>query len=212
MKEKRSVTKLIDDLKERAKELNCLYEVQEILSSQDKSIQEMFIGIVKIIPPGWQFPDICQVQIQYINQVFQSENFKKSKWVLETEIKVRDEKVGKIQVFYTEKRPNAAEGPFLKEERKLINTISEQVGSYILHQHLKSVFTKNEIKEPGQKPEWWVILEMLKKTDPKLLVRISKKMVNYLCWSGIKEAENLFERFSPELISKDGILMPALQF
>ncbi len=205
MKEKRSVTKLIDDLKERAKELNCLYEVQEILSSQDKSIQEMFIGIVKIIPPGWQFPDICQVQIQYRDQVFQSENFKKSKWVLEAEIKVRDEKVGKIQVYYTEKRPNAAEGPFLKEERKLINTISEQVGSYILHQHLKSVFTNNEIKEPGQKPEWWVILEMLKKTDPKLLVRVSKKMVNYLCWSGIKEAENLFERFSPELISKDGI-------
>ena len=98
-------------------------KLQEILSSQDKSIQEMFIGIVKIIPPGWQFPDICQVQIQYRDQIFQSENFKKSKWVLDAEIKVRDEKVGKIQVYYTEKRPNAAEGPFLKEERKLINTI-----------------------------------------------------------------------------------------
>ncbi len=205
MKPKRSVTKLIDDLKERAKELNCLYEVQEILNSPDKNIQEMMECIIKVIPPGWQYPDICQVQILFRDQVFRSEDFKKSKWVLEAEITVQEEQLGSIRIYYTEKRPNAAEGPFLKEERKLINTISDQVGSYILHQHLKSVFTKSEKRKPEQKSEWWVILEMLRKTDPKLLIRISKKMVNYLCWSGIKEAEHLFERFGPAFLSKDGI-------
>ena len=205
MKTKRSVTKLIDDLKERAKELNCLYEVQEILNSPDKNIQEMLHGIVKIIPPGWQYPDICQVQILYREQAFQSENFKKSKWVLESKINVQDEPVGMIRVFYTEKRPIADEGPFLKEERKLISTISEQLSSHVLHLHLKSVFKKKEDRRPDQKSEWWVILEMLRRTDPKLLIRISRKMVNYLCWSGIKEAEHLFEHFSPASVSKDGI-------
>ena len=150
MKTKQSVSKLIDDLKERAKELNCLYEVQEILNSPDKNIQEMLHGIVKIIPPGWQYPDICQVQILYREQAFQSENFKKSKWVLESKIIVQDEPVGMIRVFYTEKRPIEDEGPFLKEERKLIENIAEQFGLFLLHRQLQMQGMKQTIQSRTQ--------------------------------------------------------------
>ena len=138
MSTKTPINKLIDDLKERAKELNCLYEVQELLSNQEKSLDEVFNGIIRAIPPGWQYPDICQAKIVYWNSTFQSENFKESLWVLNSEIVVQDEVVGMVRVYYLEERPFADVGPFLKEERKLINTISEQLGSYILHKQLKS--------------------------------------------------------------------------
>ena len=65
------------------------------------------------------------------------------------------------------------------------------------------LFEKETQFQKEQKSEWWIVLEMLKRTDPKLLVRISRKMVNYLGWSGIKEAEGLFEHFSPVYKDKE---------
>ncbi len=41
---------------------------------------------------------------------------------------VRDRKAGSIEVYYTEPRPEAVEGPFLKEERALINVLAERLG------------------------------------------------------------------------------------
>lgn len=50
---------LIYELKEGSKELNYLYEVQELLSEPEITNDEICAGIVKAIPPGWQFPDVC---------------------------------------------------------------------------------------------------------------------------------------------------------
>ena len=44
---------------------------------------------------------------------------------------------------------------------------------------------------------------MLAQTDPKLLVRLSRKMVNYLCWTGVSQADKLLENFSPIFKSGD---------
>ena len=39
--------------------------------------------------------------------------------------------------------------------------------------------------------EWSVIIEFLRKTDQHLLMRVSRRMLNYLCWNGIAEAQEL---------------------
>jgi len=67
---------------------------------------------------------------------------------------------------------------------------------YLLHQQLKEVFTKQKL-ETEAKAEWWVIIDLLKRTDPNLLTLISRKMINYLCWAGVAEAEKLLEHFTP---------------
>ena len=180
---------IVDDLKERAKELNCLYEVQEILQSFDASIEEICNRIIKAIPPGWQYPDVCQACITLKNSKYQSDGFIESPWSQCTEIIVRDEVVGRICVSYVEERPIADEGLFLKEERKLIDTIAEQFGLFLLHKQLKAIFEGQELRDDEQKSEWLVIIDLLKRTDPKLLIRISRRMVNYLFWNGIKEAD-----------------------
>ena len=188
---------LIDELKERAKELNCLYEIQELLHDNNSNIPEILAAIVAAIPNGWQYPHICVARLTCKNKVTQSKNFKESEWVLLSNINVQDEIVGRLEVFYTKERPNCNEGPFLKEERRLIENISTQIGSFFFYKQLKSVFEEKQQVKHESKSEWWIILDMLKKTDPKLLIRISRKMVNYLCWKGIQEAENLYEFFEP---------------
>ena len=184
-------------LKKRAKELNCLYQIQELLNTPDITLDQICLGTVKSIPPGWQYPDVCRAQIILGRQTYQSPDFIESPWVQSAEVIVQDELVGRICVYYTEERPLADEGPFLKEERKLIDTIAEQFGMYILHQQLKEVFEKQQETGNGYKAEWWVIIDMLKRTDPKLLTQISLKMINYLCWAGVDDAQKLLERFTP---------------
>lgn len=194
--ESKSVEKLIDDLKERAKELNCLYEVEEIMSNANLALEDALQRIVATLPDGWQFPDICQAKITYGDFGVQTPGYGDFPWALHADILVQDEIVGRISVCYTEERPRADEGPFLKEERKLINTIADRLKHRILHTNLKKVFEKQGLKR-GAYEEWTVILDLLRRTDPKLLTRISRKMLNHLSWAGYENAHRILERVSP---------------
>lgn len=183
--EQKSLDKLIYDLKERAKELICLYELQELFNKPESTVEEICQEMATILPSGWQYPDVCQTKIIYDNSVYKSPNFEETSWGQSVDIVVQDEKVGSISVYYTAERPLEDEGPFLKEERKLIDTIAEQFGFHILHRKLKEVFQEQQKLEEERGNKWRIFLDLLNRTDPKLLMRISRKMLNYLCWDGI---------------------------
>ena len=59
---------LLKDLKERAKELNCLYEVIELTNKPKLTIDDVLSRVVLVIPPGWQYPQICHAKIVYDNK------------------------------------------------------------------------------------------------------------------------------------------------
>jgi hypothetical protein len=80
MIEDKSIDRLLINLKERAKELNCLYEVEEIMSEPNLPLEEIFRRIVERIPAGWQYPDVCQAQIVYEDFIAQTESFRDSPW------------------------------------------------------------------------------------------------------------------------------------
>jgi hypothetical protein len=192
----KSIDQLLHDLRERAKELNCLYQVQELLNAPDISIDEICQGIVKVLPPAWQYSDVCQAEIVLGGKTYRTPGFRETLSAQSANIVVQDEPVGRINVYYTEERPVSDEGPFLKEERKLIDTIAEQLGFYLLHEQLRRVFQERLQTGGPVESEWNVILDLLKRTDPDLLMRITRKMINYLAWSGTKEVEGLLEESS----------------
>lgn len=194
--EEKPVDKLLIDLKERAKELNCLYEVEEIMSEPNLSLEDLFSRIVNTIPAGWQYPDVCEARIIYGDIRIQTASYRDTDWIQHSAILVQDETVGRISVCYTEERPAADEGPFLKEERKLIDTIADRLKHRIFYDNLKLVFEKQK-RQGDFSEEWPVILDWLKRTDPKLLSRISRKMLNHLTWTGFDDAHRIFERLSP---------------
>ena len=197
------VGNLLLALKERTKELNCLYDVEELFSKPDTSLEAILQGIVRAIPEGWQYPDVCQARITYGDLVLQTPNLRETPWVQTADLVAQEEIVGKISVFYSEERPPADEGPFLKEERRLINTIADRLERRIFHERLKAVFEAQQSKSDAD-GQWKVILDLLKRTDAKLLARITRKMLNYLAWSGIEEANTLLERLSPASQNEQG--------
>jgi len=203
------IDRLMYELKERAKELNCLYNIQELFNQPDATLDDICRGIVAVIPPGWQYPDVCLAKITLDDSVYQSPGFIETPWVQHADINVQEEILGRISVYYGEERPAEDEGPFLKEERRLIDTIAEQFGLHILHRQLRVVFQEQKKIEEERKSEWGVILDLLRRTDPKLLMLISRKMINYLYWKGVKEAQQLLEHLSPTLTTQDELIYDA---
>jgi hypothetical protein len=192
----KAVDRLVGALKERAKELSCLYQIEELFSMPDASFDDVCSGIVRVIPAGWQYPDVCVARIVVGHSTFESPGFRETPWLQRAEVLVQDEAVGQISVYYTEERPQADEGPFLKEERKLINTIADRLERRMLHERLRTIFERQK-KGRKQEGEWWVIVDLLRRTDPQLFTRICRKMLNYLSWTGIEEADRFLEQFGP---------------
>lgn len=193
--EEKSVSDVMSSLKERAKELNCLYTVEELFSRPGITMQEILEGIVHAIPQGWQYPDACEARVSVADMVAQTPGFIESPWCQEANLQLQDEIVGMIEVCYREERPEAYEGPFLKEERKLLDTIADRLERRIQHEQLRQVFEKRQQHETTA-VQWRIILDLLRRTDPKLLVRIARKMLYHLAWSGVEAANKIIEEFS----------------
>ena len=183
---------LIENLNERAKELNCLYNVEKILKNYDAELEYIFKKLIKVIPPGWQYSKICKARINYKDMVFQSKNFKETECFQSAKIIVEKKIVGKVQVFYLDATGLCKEDPFLPDEKKLLNTIVERVGNYIYHKKLKQAVmdldTAKEAIENHKKKDWKIIIDLIKATDSSLFLKISRKMMNYLCRIGIDKA------------------------
>lgn len=196
------ITSILRDLQERAKELNCLYRVDELLNKRDEPLDAIFREIIEVLPSGWQFPQICQARIVFEDRAYQADDYVDTLWVQSAYVVVQGQPVGTVEVSYRHQMPRADEGPFLKEERKLIDSVAERIAGVVMERRLKTAFKGWEAVVAGkpqlERREWWIVLDFLRGTDPGLLVRISRKMINYLSWSGVQEARDLLSRFVPE--------------
>ena len=121
----RNLYKINHDMVERVKELRCLYKISELSNDPGKTMEDILKGSIDIIPLAYQYPEIACVRITFDEHIYQSKNFKESTWKQEANIAASDGNIGQVQVFYTEQRPEEQEGPFLKEERFLINSIAD---------------------------------------------------------------------------------------
>jgi DNA-binding NarL/FixJ family response regulator len=118
-------------LQERVKELACLYGISELISTHGNDLDEIMTGILEIIPPSWQFPEITAARIVILDREFRTENFLESVRVQRADILVEGLVAGFLEVCYLEDGPDFDEGPFLNEERLLINAISDQIGKAV---------------------------------------------------------------------------------
>lgn len=83
-----STDRLLWFLRERAKELNCLYRIEEILAVSGASITDVCMKIVEAIPAGLQYTDVCAARITVEGQVFSTGNFRETDWMQTAEIVV----------------------------------------------------------------------------------------------------------------------------
>jgi diguanylate cyclase (GGDEF)-like protein/PAS domain S-box-containing protein len=131
-------------LRERNKELNCLYAISALLELPGISLDEILKGAVMLIPPAWQFPEITEASIVLEGKIFQTARFRETSWMQAREVIVNGMPVGQVEVCYLEERQASDEGPFLKEERKLLNAIAERLGRITERKRVEEAVRESE--------------------------------------------------------------------
>jgi hypothetical protein len=129
--DKEELGNVSNKLGERIKELNCLYDISSLRYGTNFSLDEVLQAVVDFIPPAIQYPEITCARIMFDRYEFITKNFKDTKWKLSQEIKVNNERIGTLEVCYLEEKPELEEGPLLKETKKLIAAIAENIAQIV---------------------------------------------------------------------------------
>jgi len=119
------------ELRERVKELTCLYGIAKLVERGRTSLEEILQGVVKLLPPAWLYPEIASARIILDGRTYSTPHFRESVQKQGADITVSGEQRGIVEVVYPEKKPELDEGPFLKEERNLIDTVAKEVSLII---------------------------------------------------------------------------------
>jgi two-component system NarL family sensor kinase len=124
---------LLHKLQERVKELTALHGTARILQDQTKSASDVAREVVALMPPAWQYPEVAAARIRFGRLEASTAGFRESEWTQVAPFVVRGGQSGEIEVCYLEPRPQADEGPFLREERDLIESMAEMLRFYFEH-------------------------------------------------------------------------------
>ncbi len=114
-------------LRERVKELTCLYGIAQVAQRPDISLEESLQEIVALLPPAWQHPEIATARISLDGRAHTTPGFREGPHRQAGDIVVGGARRGVVEVFYTRDKAGFVEGPFLKEEQSLIDTVAREV-------------------------------------------------------------------------------------
>jgi two-component system, cell cycle sensor histidine kinase and response regulator CckA len=114
-------------LRSRVKEQYCLYRVFALTEDMKSPIGEQLLGVAGVVGPGWQYPEITAVRIEYGGRTCSTPNFIETPWMQAAEATTERRDIVRITVAYLEERPQEEEGPFLREERELLNAILNRI-------------------------------------------------------------------------------------
>lgn len=120
-------------LRERVKELTCLYGIARVVEDVQLSLDEQLRRIVELLPPAWQFPDVAAARIVLDGREFCTPGFGPSPFAQRVELKIQGVVRGCVELHYMRDRPEFAEGPFLPEEQRLIEKIGQEIEQLVRH-------------------------------------------------------------------------------
>jgi len=124
-------------LRERVKELTCLYGIAKVAAKPGISLEEILQGAAELLPPGWLHPDVALARIVFDGSSFTTPGFRENLQTQSAEIVIDGAKRGTIEVAYAKQMPELDEGPFLKEERNLIDAIAGEVALIIRNRQVE---------------------------------------------------------------------------
>jgi DNA-binding CsgD family transcriptional regulator len=151
MRNKKRDKELLHRLSERVKELNCLYGLSRLCEDPGASLEKIFQGITDLLPASWQYHNIACARIFYEGKAYKTKNFKETKWRQSAAIKVFNINKGVAEVYYLKERPRCYDGPFLKEEKLLIDAVGRQLGKIVERKNMEIVLKESRSQLEKQK-------------------------------------------------------------
>ncbi|MCP3677764.1 MAG: PAS domain-containing protein, partial [Deltaproteobacteria bacterium] len=140
---KKQSKKLLHDLGERIKELKCMYGVSESIRTRNTQ-EEIFQDVANLIPSGWHYPDITRGKVVFEGKEYVSESFEETKWKQSSNIIISGDTRGSVEVYYLKECPELDEGPFMMEERTLLNEMVRNISEAIEYRRVEEALRDSE--------------------------------------------------------------------
>jgi len=159
-------------LEERVKELNCLYKIGEIVEKPGILLKDILQETAEIIPQSWRYPEICEARITLHGQTFQTTNFTRTKWCLSNNLFINGVVSGEVTVCYREEKPTRDEGPFQKEERRLLDAVAKSLGKILELRQAKEALKESEARfrvSQEMSPDGFTILHPLRNDSGEII-------------------------------------------
>ncbi len=121
----------IQALRERAKELRCLYAIDSVVSDRGQTPGATFLRVLQEVPAGWQHPESTGGRIEYLGRSYVGPGFGSAGQVISESIRLWETDVGRIHVSTR----SEAEPPFLPDEVELLRRIARRLGDYLEWKH-----------------------------------------------------------------------------
>lgn len=134
--------KLSSDLKERIKELECLYSISRFVDRQKIPVGKLYSEVLDQVCAAFKDPDNTGAEITIQNANYRTANFLPTKWKLYRPIMIARKEIGKITTCYL----GAFEGktPFLKEEKLLLTAVAKHLGTVSEHLEMETHIKNSE--------------------------------------------------------------------
>jgi len=132
-------------LRERVKELTCLYGISQAIQKHSDSFDYLLADIVNLLPSAWQYPDITSAKIVLDKKLYLTSSFAESSIKQNADIIINGKKRGYVTIYYSEEKILLYEGPFLKEERHLLDTVARELSIVVEQKEAKD--EKNRLYE-----------------------------------------------------------------
>jgi len=177
------------DLGERIKELNCMYGISKLTEIPDIAFDDILKRVVELIPPSWQYPENACARIVFQDKTFQTEKFNETEWIQSADILIDGQRAGAVEVYYLSEMPEMDEGPFLKEERQLLDHIAHR-----LINTFEGIRYEDALRESEEK------LSIITSSTLSAIIMIETESDKILFWN--EAAEKIFGWKAQEVIGK----------
>jgi hypothetical protein len=121
--------RLLHDLEERVKELTALHGAASFLQEDSIPAEEGLGRIAALLPPAFQFPGDCAARVVHAGGSHPTPGWTETPWRLRSAFRTSDGESGLVEVVYLKEFPVASEGPFLVEERRLLDSLAEMIAT-----------------------------------------------------------------------------------
>jgi two-component system, NtrC family, sensor kinase len=119
-------------LKERVKELNCLYELSTLAWEAKNELDVIVSKTLKILPAAMQHPSLAEASILVNAKRYSTRGFDKVKMKIAADLSFDDKSLGSVQVGYRPVPSKLKKNTFLKEEMHLLKAVAREL-SLVIH-------------------------------------------------------------------------------
>lgn len=130
-------------LEKRKKELECIYSISDLFDMHIP-LKSLLKGIVNRIPSACTYSEVAAARITIGDETYQTNNFADTPWKMSIDIIVHGKKKGQLDVVYLKEYSACDFGPFLTEEKKLMDVIISRLGKVLERRNVEEALLDSE--------------------------------------------------------------------